>query len=76
MCNSVDIFCSWRDSYRGQEIHSSMSSGLSNRISSLSDVKKLLDIIDGSKLCAGNSEAKHRPVLASRKEIFKDGSGV
>ena len=67
---------SWRVSCRGQDIQSSMLSYLSSRNSSLSDAKKLLEIIDGSKVCAGNSEAKYRPLLESRKEIFKDASGM
>ena len=66
----------WRVSYQGQEIQSSMLSAMSSTISSLSDVKQLLETIGGSIVCAGNAETKYKPLLTCRKETFKDCSGV
>ena len=68
----------WRVSYQGQEIKSSVLSALSSTISSLilSDVKQLLETIGGSKVCAGNAETKYNPLLTCRKETFKHCSGV
>ena len=54
----------------------SVLSALSSTISSLSDVKQLLETIGGSKVCAGNAETKYNPLLTCRKETFKDCSGV
>ena len=43
---------------------------------SVVEARELLDSVDSSKSCIGNSDQKFAVLLASRKGIFKDPTGL
>ena len=44
-------------------------------LSSLSDLRKITDILDECAICVGNADGKYSSLLASRKRCFYDISG-
>lgn len=47
-----------------------------SRISSLSDVKMVVEFVDSCVTCIGNPDDKYSVLVSARKGIFMDASGT
>ena len=73
----VDENLQWKVLVRGRKVDVLMGplTVIPSPLSSLSNLRKLIDTLDKSVICVGNNDKKYLPLLSSRKNCFYDMSG-
>ena len=68
----------WRVCVKGKKLTtcSPPLSSMPQVISSVADVRDLLEFIHSCAICSGNSDDKYGPLVASRKGNFMNASGM
>ena len=74
---AIDSNLSWNVYIHDKKLLPSdeVSIALPETITSVKDLKQVIDFIDACSVCIGNSDEKHMPLVTLRKGNFMDSTG-